>query len=493
MYPRQKLNQNISGGSVFRNAYDQASNIMYRAGGGGLEGLRESIDINGQPHNLAYINPTEANLLKVLGGSGQKVNGVPAFNGTGGFGGYNGNGNGNGDDDFGAATSYESASSAEQDAADAASFGPGSGVGSGDMPFEEDRAAPLGRITDWDFPDAEPGADPGKSTDPTDPGPFGRATGLRSATLNVRTAAARDVDNWRSDIANDVERINARFENEGFNQVETTYFNAMKARGMTNAAAQMAVAQAFAVAGEKAMTEHYETGYKYGGAAETMQDYIENYAEGHNEAMEAALERGNEERDRELAANPDEYDLEAYEDEEPGLFNLTGLVGTSLVGGDKLNEFHLQAVQDMFPNATITARSDMDINIGTYGPYVAGLLPGPIGRVWSIANAVGKIFGENIVGLVERPGMPTLSIRANGAVRYDTDPVGTDEDSYQIMTERIIREKPIVEEDLTEEEEEEKNSIADLVGLEGDIVERLSLQNVRNILKDIYGEDYEPF
>jgi hypothetical protein len=61
------------------------------------------------------------------------------------------------------------------------------------------------------------------------------------------------------------------------------------------------------------------------------------------------------------------------------------------------------------------------------------------------------------------------------------------------MTERIIREKPIIEEDLTKEEEEEKNSIADLVGLEGDIVERLSLQNVKNILQSIYGEDYEPF
>jgi len=97
-----KLNENISGniyakhgGSVFRNAYDQASNIMYRAKGGGLEGLKESIDINGQPHNLAYINPTEANLLKVLGGSGQKVNGVPAYDSYGWNGDWSWNGNGN--------------------------------------------------------------------------------------------------------------------------------------------------------------------------------------------------------------------------------------------------------------------------------------------------------------------------------------------------------------------------------------------------------------
>ena len=488
-----KLNQNIPGniyaakhgGSVFRNAYDQASNIMHRARGGGLEGLKESIDINGQPHNLAYINPSEANLLEVLGGSGQKVNGIPAFQDIGDIGDYDysidesdyPDDPGYGVDE-GAATSYQSASKAEQDAADRAD--------------EAAYAAALEQ--DGNIASLYAGLNPEQFEAATDTiGPFGRAYSLKSASQDVYAAAATDKDNWRSDIANDAERINARLEKEGYNQVETAYFNAMKERGMTNAEAQMAVAQAFAIAGEKTMTEHYETGYKYGGAAETMQDYMENYAEGHNEAMEAALERANEERDREIATNPDEYDLEAYEDEELGVFNLTGLVGKSLVGGDKLNEFQLQAAQDMFPNATITARSDMDINIGTYGPWVAGLLPGPMGRVWGIANAVAKIFGENIVGWMDRPGMPTMSIRANGDVRYDTDPVATDEDSYQIMTERIIKEKPIVEEDLTEEEEEEKSSIADLVGLEGDIVERLSLQNARDILQSIYGPDYEPF
>ena len=131
-----KLNENISGniyakhgGSVFRNAYDQASNIMYRAGGGGLEGLRESIDINGQPHNLAYINPTEANLLKVLGGAGKEVNGVPAYWFGNGDTGQSSEGDGYaggsaadfGDDDGvdeGAGTSYESVSKDEQDAID---------------------------------------------------------------------------------------------------------------------------------------------------------------------------------------------------------------------------------------------------------------------------------------------------------------------------------------------------------------------------------------
>jgi len=35
--------------------------------------------INDQPHQLSYINPQEAGLLKALGGSGRKVDGIPAY------------------------------------------------------------------------------------------------------------------------------------------------------------------------------------------------------------------------------------------------------------------------------------------------------------------------------------------------------------------------------------------------------------------------------
>ena len=56
-------------------------------------------------------------------------------------------------------------------------------------------------------------------------------------------------------------------------------------------------------------------------------------------------------------------------------------------------------------------------------------------------------------------------------------------------------ELPKLKEDLTEktEEEKEKRSVTDLVNLEGDLVERLSLQKVAKLLKDIYGEKYTPF
>ena len=82
---------------TFNRAYDQADRILngsglssavYRQGelkhGGqtmsrGLSGINKSININGQPHSLAGINPGEASALKAMGGSGKKVGGIPAY------------------------------------------------------------------------------------------------------------------------------------------------------------------------------------------------------------------------------------------------------------------------------------------------------------------------------------------------------------------------------------------------------------------------------
>ena len=45
----------------------------------GLSGINKTININGQPHSLAWINPGEASALKAMGGSGKKVDGIPAY------------------------------------------------------------------------------------------------------------------------------------------------------------------------------------------------------------------------------------------------------------------------------------------------------------------------------------------------------------------------------------------------------------------------------
>ena len=53
--------------------------------------------IRGQKHLLAYITPDEAKLLKAMGGSGEKVNGIPAFIGDNWGGGYSSDGGSNTD------------------------------------------------------------------------------------------------------------------------------------------------------------------------------------------------------------------------------------------------------------------------------------------------------------------------------------------------------------------------------------------------------------
>jgi len=53
--------------------------LMPMAQGGGLSSVQNSLNINGQPHRLAYINPNEEDLLKSLGGSGRKIDGIPAY------------------------------------------------------------------------------------------------------------------------------------------------------------------------------------------------------------------------------------------------------------------------------------------------------------------------------------------------------------------------------------------------------------------------------
>ena len=57
----------------------ETQSVMPTAQGGGLSSVQNSLNINGQPHRLAYINPSEADLLKQLGGSGRKIDGIPAY------------------------------------------------------------------------------------------------------------------------------------------------------------------------------------------------------------------------------------------------------------------------------------------------------------------------------------------------------------------------------------------------------------------------------
>ena len=65
------------------SAQDMADAYGLKGGGKvmnkGLTSIPDNLMINGQPHKLSYITPDEAKTLKAMGGSGRKVNGIPAY------------------------------------------------------------------------------------------------------------------------------------------------------------------------------------------------------------------------------------------------------------------------------------------------------------------------------------------------------------------------------------------------------------------------------
>ena len=69
----------VTGGSfvtIDDQAIDTTSAFKH---GGGLYSVNKPITINGEPHSLAWIRPDEASALKAMGGSGKKVDGIPAY------------------------------------------------------------------------------------------------------------------------------------------------------------------------------------------------------------------------------------------------------------------------------------------------------------------------------------------------------------------------------------------------------------------------------
>jgi hypothetical protein len=106
-------------------------------------------------------------------------------------------------------------------------------------------------------------------------------------------------------------------------------------------------------------------------------------------------------------------------------------------------------------------------------------------------------YEDPYASLSEQEGMAhslpsNLSEKETGSFNSFLNNTDLQELGWYKIRERI-KKNPIVYETLTEEEEEEKKSIADMVNLEGNLVERLSLQNLRDLLQGIYGPNYEPF
>ena len=212
-----------------------------RKAGGGLSNLRESIDINGQPHNLAYINPDEASLLKAMGGSGRKVNGVPAYFGD-------------------EADSYTDAEAGVTEDAESATDGP-------DAAFDPDSGY-MGT-----------GQDVADSTAAT----YSWADEITPEALNEAMGTV-----WQGMDQTHAQH-QARFNKEGFDPWETAYLNAQIAQGKSVAEAQSALSSALASGKGMALQEAFNTGYSYGGPAGTLEGMFEDIALAYSNQLKDVL------------------------------------------------------------------------------------------------------------------------------------------------------------------------------------------------------------
>jgi hypothetical protein len=89
--PMQQMPSQMS--SVFQDPMEASAFSPVNMEQGGDIVVPKERMINDQPHQLSYINPQEAGLLKALGGSGRRVDGIPAY--------FYGSGEDSADDMFG--------------------------------------------------------------------------------------------------------------------------------------------------------------------------------------------------------------------------------------------------------------------------------------------------------------------------------------------------------------------------------------------------------
>lgn len=75
--PMQQMPSQMS--SVFQDPMEASAFSPVNMEQGGDIVVPQERMINDQPHELSYINPQEAGLLKALGGSGRRVDGIPAY------------------------------------------------------------------------------------------------------------------------------------------------------------------------------------------------------------------------------------------------------------------------------------------------------------------------------------------------------------------------------------------------------------------------------
>jgi len=210
-----------------RRTYKEGGKVMP----GGLSNIKKSININGQPHSLAWINPGEASALKAMGGSGRKVEGIPAYFDEWSMGGEE----------------------AAQQMADV--FADVEGAAAPGKPMEYDYDSP--EYTKLISPEAQ-AALPSATTYYE-----GETTGP------ARYLATEKIPNFMED---------------GIPDKLVPYWNVLKDRGLSNAEAAARLS-GMGTAGLTSMERAYDTGYSFGGPMGTMEGLSREVGESYSKKL----------------------------------------------------------------------------------------------------------------------------------------------------------------------------------------------------------------
>ena len=519
-----------------------------RKAGGGLSNLRESIDINGQPHKLAYINPDEASLLKAMGGSGRKVNGVPAYDADDAWG------------DMGDWGISEAASDTAASAGNTETAGPG--YADFTPPSDEEWAnavAAEAAQAASQTAGGEPGHKEGMGYSVGSGLDYYQTTdkgheGLVKSWDDMGTWAAHNI----GDMGQLVEAFGKDVVQEQINAGKLTHLGVPKSNTLeelglnTFGKAMRGPLEAWST-GKALSRDAYNPGLMTGASPESwdtlegrFRTYITQINPGTKTISDVAtqfendfgLERGqapteafgySRDSTASIAAVSDALDDAGL----AGIFQGLGMLSSAFTnpisfvnsigkeyGTSKDGEVNeTSPLGNIIDSVTdkIGVKDTVD-NIKDSSLFqVAQAVNNPLGAVLGAFNKPNTDFttvpdnpleGLKSIDIQEEEEDPYASLSEQEGMAHSLPSNLSEKEtesfnsflnntdlqelgSYEIR--ERIKKKPIVYETLTEEEEEEKKSIADLVNLEGNLVERLSLQNLRDLLQGIYGPNYEPF
>jgi len=380
-----------------------------------------------------------------MGGSGRKVNGVPAYDA---------------DDAWGDMGDWGISEAASDTAASDTGWAGDSVVGGVDYDaYYADQAAQAASQTAG----GEPGIEEGMGYSMPSglgyyaPTPEGHK-GLVKSYEDLGTWAAKNAEHglthgqWQKKLTD-----------EGFDPWQTAYLNAQIAQGKSVAEAQSALASALASGKGMALQEAFNTGYSYGGPAGTLQGMFEDIALGYTNQLKKVL-------------NP------LTKDREEGIKGIF----------DNLKGKGKEEMQEAIGKWADEKGYDFNPYTGDMHNIIGGLM-GLLMPGTGLPQMVARGLGQNPIGTITIDGKE-YTVTASGDIVAETGPVNTAGPFENRRTRRLPTiMKDVIKKDEEEEEEEEKKSIADLVGPGEDLVESLSLQNLRDLLQGIYGPNYEPF